>query len=216
MRFCALILLAGIFLIGFLSGCSHNPPELELPQSKKLGLWEKREVLEILEDSKSERAKIERKLEEHKIFPFLRVNLIYKDKSSSILRQKIQHMIYKKQLKPKKITFQKDKSLHFFLQIQFLAYGPLLPLCPDWSSPVPGTKENESLSQMGCAQQANLGLMLEDPYDLKESDALTPSLAQDQISALDAIHKESQENKIQENKIMSGMDYVRPKASLSD
>lgn len=40
------------------------------------------------------------------------------------------------------------------------------PVCGDWSQPSMGNYANASLSELGCSNQANLGLMVANPRDL--------------------------------------------------
>lgn len=46
------------------------------------------------------------------------------------------------------------------------------PVCGDWSIPSTDNDGNTSLSELGCSNQANLGLMVANPRDLITGDAL--------------------------------------------
>ncbi|MDP1974388.1 MAG: CpaD family pilus assembly lipoprotein [Alphaproteobacteria bacterium] len=170
-----------IFIL-FLSGCAKQEHHY-IPQSKQLGFIEKTEsfVFDQMDQHKIDEFKLF--LEEYINVPFLRVKLYYPSKTPVAFRQKMQYLLLKNGLKPKKIDFYKDIYLRDFLKVDIINYTAILPICPDWSSPIPSSKENEKLSNLGCTQQTNLGLMLEDPYDLKESSSLTPGIASEKIDA---------------------------------
>ncbi|MDP1723259.1 MAG: CpaD family pilus assembly lipoprotein [Alphaproteobacteria bacterium] len=168
-----------IFIL-FLSSCAKQEYHY-IPQPKQLGFIEKTEnfVFDQMDQHKIDEFKLF--LEEFINAPFLRVKFYYSPKTPVAFRQKMQHLLLKNGLKPKKIDFYKDVYLRSFLKVDLITYTAILPICPDWSSPIPSTKENKKLSNLGCTQQTNLGLMLEDPYDLKESSSLTPGIASEKI-----------------------------------
>lgn len=189
-------LLVLIFIL-FLSGCA-KPEQEYIPHPKQLGFIEKTEsfIFDNMHQHKIDEFKLF--LEDFKNDPLLRIKFFYSSKAPLEFRQKIQHVTQKNVPNLKKINFYKDVYLHGFLKIDLIRYNSILPICPDWSSLVPNTKkyrlkENEKLSNLGCAQQTNLGLMLEDPYDLKESSSLTPGIASEKIEAFNKKNIESRE-----------------------
>lgn len=176
----------------FLSGCAKQE-HAHISPSKHLGFIEKMESFVFNTTDQHQIAAFKLFLEDFKNNAFLRVKFYYPSKTSTEFRHKIQHLLLKHVGKIKKIDFYKDIYMHAYLKIDLIRYKSVLPLCPDWSSPIPSSKENEKLSNLGCAQQTNLGLMLEDPYDLKESSSLTPGLAQEKIDAFNDKNTESRE-----------------------
>ena len=181
-----------LILILFLCGCAKQEHHY-ISQSKQLGFIEKTEsfVFDQMDQNKIDEFKLF--LEEFINAPFLRVKFYYPSRTPISFRKKIQHLLLKSGLKPKKIDFYKDIYLRDFLKVDLMTYTAILPICPDWSSPIPSTKENEKLSNLGCTQQTNLGLMLEDPYDLKESSSLTPGIASEKIDAFNDKNTQSRE-----------------------
>lgn len=181
-----------LMFILFLSGCTKQEQNY-ISQPKQLGFIEKTErfVFDQMDQNKIDEFKLF--LEEFINAPFLRIKFYYPPKTPVTFRQKIQHLLLKNGLKPKKIDFYKDIYMHSFLKVDFMTYASVLPICPDWSHPIPSTKENEKLSNLGCTQQTNLGLMLEDPYDLKESFSLTPGIASEKIDAFNDKNTQSRE-----------------------
>jgi type IV pilus biogenesis protein CpaD/CtpE len=178
--------------IFFLSGCAKHEHH-HIPQPKQLGFIEKTERFVFDQMNQHTIDEFKLFLEEFINAPFLRVKFYYSPKTPVAFRQKMQHLLLKNGLKPKKIDFYKDIYMHGFLKVDFMTYTTILPICPDWSSPIPSTKENEKLSNLGCTQQTNLGLMLEDPYDLKESSSLTPGIASEKIDAFNDKNTQSRE-----------------------
>jgi type IV pilus biogenesis protein CpaD/CtpE len=63
------------------------------------------------------------------------------------------------------------------VKLALTGYDVLFPPCPDWRQPLPGDERNLSASNMGCAKSVNLGLMLDNPYDLIIEEDLSPALA---------------------------------------
>lgn len=68
-------------------------------------------------------------------------------------------------------------------------YRISVPPCPDWSRPDALGNQNTAASNLGCANAANLSLMLADPGDLVEgrgSDVTAAAPAADAVAALRA------------------------------
>jgi pilus assembly protein CpaD len=59
--------------------------------------------------------------------------------------------------------------------VRVAGYEVRLPACPDWSRRPEGDGRNLPLSNLGCANAVNLGLMVADPADLARGRALSPA-----------------------------------------
>ncbi|MEK0086146.1 CpaD family pilus assembly lipoprotein [Benzoatithermus flavus] len=61
------------------------------------------------------------------------------------------------------------------VEIRVSGYEVRLPACPDWSRRPEGDGRNLPLSNLGCANAVNLGLMVSNPADLDHGRALAPA-----------------------------------------
>jgi pilus assembly protein CpaD len=61
------------------------------------------------------------------------------------------------------------------VEVLVSAYEVVLPGCPDWSRDPAFDPRNLPLSNLGCANAVNLGLMVADPADLERGRPLGPA-----------------------------------------
>lgn len=61
------------------------------------------------------------------------------------------------------------------VEVRARGYEVRLPGCPDWSRRPEGDARNLPLSNLGCANAVNLGLMVADPADLARGRDLAPA-----------------------------------------
>src|ERR1700722_8003181 len=74
-------------------------------------------------------------------------------------------------------------SNHLLLVVK--RYVVQQPACPDWSGPSYGDHTNYPASNFGCANTANLGMMVDDPRDLQIGRAMGPASAEPSLNAIE-------------------------------
>ena len=61
------------------------------------------------------------------------------------------------------------------LELEVNTFAVVLPACPDWSRDPAFDGRNLGLSNIGCANATNLGLMVADPGDLRQGRSFGPA-----------------------------------------
>ena len=70
------------------------------------------------------------------------------------------------------------------LEVLVATADAVLPGCPDWSRDPGQDPRNEPMSNLGCANAVNLGLMVADPSDLLDGHPLAPADAVREAEAI--------------------------------
>ncbi len=75
------------------------------------------------------------------------------------------------------------------VELSFIRYAAEAPACGDWSSNVANTSANLPMTNLGCASQHNLAVMVADPRDLVAPRGQDPADAQRRMTVLDKYRK---------------------------